>query len=877
MLRIGTKLGIGIGVLLALCIIIGIVSFTQTQVVRRKIGEITQVKEPVNSAVYELENNLVETAFATLGYLSTGDLAFRASLEKNTNEFPAIEQKFADVADRETGSDDHDKIREGFLRLQGVAGEQVRLRDLQARTMEELFQALDSVDELLTERIQASVSVNDPVAYRRIQAVLEMKVNVNAITKGVGSFLLTGDPQFESRVRKAERDFKQYFTVYQVVVLTADEERWSQELHRLSAEVLRQARSIIGLDKQRRELLTVFLSVDRDLGTMLNDRIQLRTETNLVRAKQDVVEAGERANTSIMLVLLFSITFGVVAGLVTTKNITGPIRQLALVMHAIANGDRTRKVNLRAGGELRSLGDAFNLMTERLLQANEDLRGEIAVRRKAEDALRASEERFRLMIDGVRDYAIFMLDPQGRVANWNAGAERIIGYAADEIVGKHCSVFYTADDVRMKVPDTMLQRAATEGRVEIEGVHVRRDGTEFWANVVLTAVLDTRGTLLGFAKVTRDVTARRTTETQMRMLAQTITSMNESVVITDSADTILSVNPAFCSIYGYGAQEVIGKDASFLRLRQADDKPAPRLRERMLAGGWTGELIATRKNGEDFPVLLSTSVVRDDGGASIAVVSISRDITEQQRMRKQLEEAERQQMDGLRHFAVSVQRAQEEERSRISRELHDDLCQRLTGMKFAAEVIVDRILPDNRKAIRQLREFAQELDRAISEVRRISWNLRPSVLDDFGLVIALKMLCKDFQVQQGVRTTLELGNSTPQDIDPHIEIALYRIAQEALANIAKHAKARTATIHLLLHDGTLRLIVEDNGSGFEGNPPPAAREPGHGLGLISMRERTELLGGVFSVDSAPNKGTTVSVMIPLGDKTVHEKNTNPDS
>lgn len=999
MLRIGTKLGLGIGILLALCVIIGIVSYTQTQVVRHKVEEITQVKEPVNSAVYALENNLVETGFATLGYLSTGDSTLLITLAKTRQETPVIQQRFTDIAVREKGIADEESLRVGFSRFQTVVDEQIRLRDLQAATMEQLFQTLDSIDDLLTERIQAAVTVNDPVAYRRLQAVLEMKVNVNAITKGLGNFLLTGNPHFELRVRDAEKNFNRYFTVYKYVVLTPQEEMWSKQLRRLSGQSLRLARSIIDLDKHRRDTLADFLSIDRALSATLYDRIQIRAETNLASAKQDVLEAGWRANTSILLVLIFSIAFGIVAGIITTRSITGPIGELASVMHAIANGDRVRQVVLRSSDELRSLGEAFNRMTARLFQANQDLRAEIAGRQQAQEALRISEERFRLSIDGVNDYAIYMLDPRGCVASWNAGAERIKGYSASEIIGKHCSVFYPED--ASEDPGQTLQRAASVGRFESECLRVRKDGSKFWANVVITAVRNDAGTLIGFSTVTRDiterkaiverlqeselrfrtifedapigialsdeeghliqtnpalremlgcsdadlngkafddifsadegskgnplpmhirsgkaaryrqdvnfvrndgavtwinlnvspmhtvpdrspcsimmmedVTAHRATDKQMRMLAHTITSMNESVVITDSQNLILSVNPAFRAIYGYREDEVLGKNAGMLRLRQASAQQDLNVSKEMQAGGWTGELMATRKNGEHFPVLLSTSVVRDDTDSPIAVVSISRDIAEQKRLQQQLQEAERQRMAGLRHFAASVQRAQEEERGRISRELHDDLCQRLSGMKLTAEVIADQIRPENKKVNRRLRDFAGELDRAISEVRRISSNLRPSVLDDFGLVIALKILCREFESLHNVRTSFEMGNSNPRHLDPNIEIAVYRIAQEALSNIAKHAKASTAALHLLHHDASLRLIVEDDGDGFSGTQALRPREPGHGFGLISMRERTELLGGRFEVDSAPRKGTTVSVTIPLGELTDNEENAN---
>jgi signal transduction histidine kinase len=260
----------------------------------------------------------------------------------------------------------------------------------------------------------------------------------------------------------------------------------------------------------------------------------------------------------------------------------------------------------------------------------------------------------------------------------------------------------------------------------------------------------------------------------------------------------------------------------------------------------------------------------------MAFVSVSRDITEQQRLQHQLQEVEQRRMAELRRFAISVQNAQEEERARISRELHDDLCQRLTGMKFAAEVIADRLRPASKKDIHSLRKFAEELDHSISEVRRISSNLRPSILDDFGLVTALKMLCKEFASLHAVPTTCEVGSVTAGRIDPSVEIAIYRIAQEALSNVAKHAQASKVTLHLQHQNTAFRLEVEDDGKGIAGEQPFTSRAPGHGLGLIGMRERTELLGGHFQVRTAPAEGTSITVTIPLGESTLDEKDTDPD-
>jgi len=163
---------------------------------------------------------------------------------------------------------------------------------------------------------------------------------------------------------------------------------------------------------------------------------------------------------------------------------------------------------------------------------------------RTQESLRRSEERFRLLVEGVKDYAIFMLDPRGHITTWNEGARRIKGYEAEEIIGEHFSVFYTGEDVERAHPEEELRIATAEGQYEEEGIRVRKDGSTFWASVLITALRDEDGELRGFAKVTRDITARKEAEERERLLAQ------ERAARERTTDILESISDAFYTVDG---------------------------------------------------------------------------------------------------------------------------------------------------------------------------------------------------------------------------------------------------------------------------------------------------------------------------------------
>jgi PAS domain S-box-containing protein len=280
----------------------------------------------------------------------------------------------------------------------------------------------------------------------------------------------------------------------------------------------------------------------------------------------------------------------------------------------------------------------------------------------------ASEERFRLLVEGTREYAIFMLFPDGRVASWNSGAERIKGYRADEIIGQHFSRFYTPEDQATQKPARALEVATAEGKFEDEGWRVRKDGTRFLASVVITALRDESGGIRGFGKVTRDITERRQAEETARRLEAeaaarqaaeasareierqreelrvTLASIGDAVITTDPAGRITMLNPVAERLTGWSDPEARGQPlASVFRIvneltRQTVEDPVAKVLAAGTTVGLANHTILIARNGAEYPIDDSAAPIRDQGGNLVGVVLIFRDITARRLMERETEE-----------------------------------------------------------------------------------------------------------------------------------------------------------------------------------------------------------------------------------------------
>src|SRR5919107_1253787 len=282
---------------------------------------------------------------------------------------------------------------------------------------------------------------------------------------------------------------------------------------------------------------------------------------------------------------------------------------------------------------------------EEVRQLNKNLEGRVAERTAQLEAtvaelesnqreLRQSEERFRILVEGVSDYAIFMLGPEGQIVSWNEGAERIQGYGASEVIGRDFSIFYAQEDLQRGTPEEELRVAATEGRFEEEGLRVRKDGTRYQAEVVITALRDETGELQGFSQVTRDVTARKEAEEALRASLRTMAdlkaALDESAMVatTDRHGKITYVNDKFCEVSGYYMEELLGQDHRVLNSGHHPEGFFEDLWD-VIAGGevWRGEIRNKARDGSPYWVGATIVPFLDEAGEPERYFAISSEVT----------------------------------------------------------------------------------------------------------------------------------------------------------------------------------------------------------------------------------------------------------
>jgi PAS domain S-box-containing protein len=497
------------------------------------------------------------------------------------------------------------------------------------------------------------------------------------------------------------------------------------------------------------------------------------------------------------------------------------------------------------------------------------------------EASLTEEGRYRLLVDAITDYAIYILDPEGVITSWNAGAQRVKGYAPDEILGEHFSTFYTDEERAVGQPQIALRTAATEGRYEREGWRIRKDGSRFWAHVVIDPIRAADGRLLGFAKITRDLTERRAaeealrrSEDQFRLLVQSVTDY--AIFRLDSEGRVASWNAGAERIKGYAPEEIIGRH--FSTFYTEEDRlagvPDMGLETARREGRWEREGLRLRKNGEPFWAHVIIDAIRNEAGEVVGFAKVTRDVTERREVQRQLEEArealfQSQKMDAIGQLTGGVAH---------------DFNNLLMAVLGSLELVRKR-LPYDPRITPLIENAVQGAERGAALTRRMlafarKQELRLEAVDIPALVRGMAGLLQR-SIGPSVRIEQRFTRGLPfVRTDPNqLETALLNLAVNARDAMPDGGAITISADRAQAPEGRplpsgeyVRLSVADTGEGMDEQTLSRATEPffttkgvgkGTGLGLSMVHGLAAQSGGGLEISSVKGEGTMIELWLPV--------------
>ena len=519
-----------------------------------------------------------------------------------------------------------------------------------------------------------------------------------------------------------------------------------------------------------------------------------------------------------------------------------------------------------------------------------------AGRRQAEEELAESKEKYRAVLEGCPD-PVVVYDMKGRGVYVNPGFTSVFGWSPEEVLGK--KIDYVPDE---NWPETQIMIDNVLAGKSFSGVESRRytkEGKILDVSISAAIHIDRDGTPAGSVHILRDVTAQKLAEEQLqkahdelesrveertaklakiaeqlkselaerrrvaeslrlsearfRSVAQTA---GDAIITIDSLGKIVFWNPSAEGIFGHSASEAVGRDLTFIMPERFRNAHVMGLEQVLSTGqsgivGKTFERVGQRKNGAEFPVELSVASWETQEG--VFFTGIVRDITR----RKRAEEE-------IRHLSRQLISVIEEERKRLARDLHDEFGRALTTLHFDMEALRSALPGELGELKKRCDESIALIEELGEDIRNISSELRPGMLDHLGLVPTLEWYIADFAKRVGgLRIDFQTVGIKERP-DPEIEIVLYRILQEALNNIAKHSEAKYVNVLLTYSHPKLICTIKDDGVGFEQTGGMVPFESGkRGIGLLGMRERVGSVGGTMDIRSKNEEGTMLRVELPF--------------
>jgi len=497
-------------------------------------------------------------------------------------------------------------------------------------------------------------------------------------------------------------------------------------------------------------------------------------------------------------------------------------------------------------------------------------------------ASQSDEGRYRLLIDAITDYAIYMLDPRGRVTSWNPGAQRFKGYAAQEILGEHFSRFYTEEDRAAGVPEKALRTAVSEGRFEAEGWRVRNDGTRFWAHVVIDPIRSDAGEIVGFAKITRDLTERKAAEDALHrseqlfaLLVQGVTDY--AIYMLDPDGRVTSWNAGAQRIKGYLPHEIIGEH--FSRFYTEEDRaagvPEQALRTAAEEGRLEREGWRVRKDGSRFCAHVIIDSIRNDEGKIIGFAKITRDITERVAAQRALDQAREALFQSQKLDAIG----------QLTGGIAHDFNNLLTAVLGSLDLVRRRV-PENPRITPLIDNAIQGAERGAALTQRMLAFARKQELTMEGVDLPVLVRGMTGLLQRSLGPSVQIETRFPLSLpllhtDPaQLETALLNLTVNARDAMPDGGVISIAAKSELIAEGSgsplapgayVSLSVADTGQGMDEQTLARAAEPffttkgvgkGTGLGLSMAHGLAEQSGGRLNIRSQLGKGTVVELWLP---------------